>query len=99
MSFVKDIHERISILEFVTKHTGHCFRQLRGREYWLGQCPFCQNKKVFWVNTLTGFCGCWRAKCQADAPGGGRPMDVINFYARLYHVDNSQAIADLGRLL
>ena len=97
MSQVDFIRERLPIGQFVSRYTGGLKR--RGRPgFFAGRCPFCL-KPTFWVNTLTGYCGCWRSKCQNAAPGGGLPMDVINFYARLHSVGNSQAIADLWQLV
>jgi hypothetical protein len=52
-------------------------------------CPFhTDNEPSFWVDDNRGLCGCYAC--------GGKPMDVINLYARLNQVDNRQAIQMLG---
>lgn len=81
--------------------------------WYLGYCPFCQGATAgtdskgkrrnpselkFWIDTRKGFCSCFRPKCRAQNPGG-RPMDVINFYARLHNLTNRQAIFELADIL
>ncbi len=53
------------------------------------QCPFHQDTEPsFWINENAGYCGCYAC--------GGKPMDIINLYARLNGIDNRQAISELG---
>lgn len=60
--------------------------------HFLTDCPFCNHAKMLWANDHV--CNCFRKKCAA-----GTHMDIINFYARLYGVDNRTAIEQLARRL
>lgn len=52
-------------------------------------CPFHKDTEPsFWIDNNRGLCGCYAC--------GGKNMDVINLYSRLNHIDNRQAIAELG---
>lgn len=102
-TLAEQIREQLPIAPFVAQYTDGL--KSTGRGWYTGRCPFHQpitdrpNKRKFWVNANKGICGCFVPHCQANQPGGGKPMDVINFYARLKGVSNSQAICDLARLL
>jgi hypothetical protein len=75
--------------------------------WYLGYCPFCQgttagkgnrpSERKFWIDTRPGrgICSCFRPKCRAQNPGS-KPMDVINFYARLHGLSNREAIYELA---
>jgi hypothetical protein len=103
-NLVDQIRDRLDIAQFVALYTGGL--KSTGDGWFIGRCPFHQsdrdppNKRKFWVDARPGrqLCGCLVPDCQAQAPGGGKPMDVINFYARLKEISNSQAIAELARL-
>lgn len=95
---VESIKEQLPIAPFVAQYTNGLKRS--GPGFFIGRCPFHQpitdrpNKRKFWVNTDKGICGCFVPRCQAEQPGR-RPMDVINFYARLKGISNAQAIEEL----
>jgi len=61
-----------------------------------GRCPLHNdNKPSLWVNYRLGICSCFSVKCI----GHGRPMDVINLYARLTGISNRDSIIALGERL
>lgn len=101
-TLVEQIREQLPIAPFVARYTGGL--KSTGRGWYTGRCPFHQsptdppNKRKFWVNADKGICGCFVPRCQAEQPGS-KPMDVINFYARLEGISNSQAIDELARQL
>lgn len=95
-TLVTAIRKRLPIAEFVAPYTDGL--KPSGKGVWfIGRCPFHQSptdpptKRKFWVNTEKGICGCFVPRCQA-----GQPMDVINFYARLKGISNSEAIHELA---
>lgn len=102
MSLVDDIRQKLPIAPFVARYTGGL--KPTGPEFFTGRCPFHQSeqdppgKRKFWVHAGKGICGCFVPRCQAQAPGG-KPMDVINFYARLKGIPNAQAIEELAKEL
>lgn len=100
MGKIEEIKRRLPLPAFVARYTGGLKPSGQGR-WFIGRCPFHQraddppNKRKFWVDADNGLCGCFVARCQAGRP----PMDVINFYARLQGISNSQAIDDLAKEL
>lgn len=98
-SKVEIIREHFAIAPFVAPHTNGLKRS--GPRFFVGRCPFHQtgkdrpNKRKFWVNPEKGICGCFVPGCEAH----GKPMDVINFYARLKSISNSQAISELWEMV
>jgi DNA primase len=104
MSLVDQIRAKLELASFVAPYTNGL--KPSGDGWFTGRCPFHQSesdppdKRKFWVDARPGrqLCGCFVPRCQAQAPGGGKPMDIINFYARLKHVSNNQAIRDLAKL-
>jgi DNA primase len=101
MSLVAEIRQKLPIAPFVAAYTGDL--KPTGQNFFIGRCPFHQTerelsrKTKFWVNSAKGICGCFVPTCQAQTPGG-KPMDVVNFYARLKAISNSQAIAELANV-
>ena len=78
------------IAPFVAPHTNGLKKS--GRGWFTGHCPFHKSeKRTFWVNPAKGLCGCFVPGCQGDI----LPMDVINFYARLHDIDNTEAVRQL----
>jgi DNA primase len=100
MSLVTKIRQKLPLAPFVAAYTGGL--KPTGQNFFTGRCPFHQTgrepsaKRKFWVNSAKGICGCFVPACQAQAPGG-KPMDLINFYARLKGISNTQAIAELAQ--
>jgi len=61
-----------------------------GEHYYLARCPFHDDHNPsFWVDTEQQICGCY-AGCT------GKPLDVINLYARMYDITNHEAILALA---
>lgn len=100
MNLVEQIREKLDIAKFVAPHTNGL--KPSGKGFLIGRCPFHQSpddppsKRKFWVNVEKKICGCFVQDCQAQAPGG-KPMDVVNFYARLKGISNNQAIEELAK--
>ena len=94
MSIVDQIREKLPIAAFVAPHTGGLTPS--GNGYYIGRCPFHQEpgdrRKKFWVSPERGLCSCLVPRCQGDR----KPMDVINFWARLQGISNSQAIDEMA---
>jgi len=94
ISVIKSKMTLASLLDQVTVR-----RRISG-EWELWECPFCQSEKTrkdgkpheprFWVNTRLEISNCFHPRCQAL-----KPMDVINLYARLRGITNSDAIRRL----
>lgn len=93
---ITKIREAYPLAPFVSPYTGGLKRTKEG--WFIGRCPFHQdptdppNKRKFWVNVEKGICGCFVPRCQGNRP----PMDVINFYARLKNLTNSEAVKELS---
>lgn len=101
MNLVTEIRQKLPIAPFVAPYTGGL--KPTGQNFFTGRCPFHQTdrkpsaKRKFWVNSAKGICGCFVPTCQAHSPGG-KPMDVVNFYARLQGISNRQAIEELAKV-
>lgn len=99
MTLIEQIKAALPIAPFVAKHTNGLKPTKQG--WFVGRCPFHQpeddppKKRKLWVNAGKGICGCFDPTCPAHRP----PMDVVNFYARLKNISNSQAIDELAREL
>ncbi len=95
MNKVAQIKELYPLARFVAPFTGGLKPTRPG--WFIGRCPFHQspddppNKRKFWVSSEQNICGCFVPRC----PAHGRPMDVINFWARLKGMTNQEAIQDL----
>lgn len=62
-----------------------------GDNWYMTQCPFHDDTHPsFWIDTEHQICGCF-AGCTP------KPLDVINFYARLNGLDNTTAIFELAK--
>lgn len=100
-SLIDQIRAKLPIASFVATYTNGLRPTRPG--WYIGRCPFHQspddppNKRKFWVDARPGrqICGCFVPRCPAHTP----PMDVINFYARLKGIPNSQAIGELAKEL
>ena len=61
-----------------------------GAHWGVAKCPFHEDTNPsFWVDTERQLCGCFSG-CTA------KPLDVVNLYARLHNLNNSDAIRHLG---
>ncbi len=61
--------------------------------WYMARCPFHDDHDPsMWIDTKHGFCGCY-AGCTP------KPLDAINFYARVNKINDRQAIDALGNLL
>ena len=61
-----------------------------GAHWGVAKCPFHEDTNPsFWVDTERQLCGCFSG-CTA------KPLDVVNLYARLHNLNNSDAIRYLG---
>lgn len=96
---VAQIKQFYKLASIVAPYTGGLRApvQTNWGNYMNGWCPFCQHGKGnkgdvrrFWVNTTAGLCNCFHPVCAAH-----KPMDVINFWARVHNISNDQAIRDL----
>jgi len=85
-SLVATIKQRIKITELISGTPT--------RDGWqVTRCPFhADSKPSFWIDTRRGVCGC-HAGCTP------KPLDVINLYARLNGLSNSDAITSLGGMI
>lgn len=99
MDLVSQIKEHFNLAAVVAPHTSGLSKpqQTNYGQYFNGWCPWCQNgvkqpgkPKRFYVNVEIGLCNCMHPACASL-----KPMDVINFYARLWNVTNQEAIKDL----
>lgn len=63
-----------------------------GADYYVAHCPFHNDENPsFWVNTAKQICGC-QAGCTPIV------LDVVNLFARLHNVSNSEAINQLSNI-
>lgn len=93
--YIVNLKKEINICTVVAPHTGG-LRSAKNSRYLRGYCPWCQpngqtkrkSNRRFWVDTELKICNCH--KCKFDLP-----MDVFNFYARLYNISNLDAIQEL----
>ncbi len=61
--------------------------------WWIVRCPLHDDHSPsMWVDAERGLCGCY-AGCN------DRPMDAVDLYARLHHLDNRDAIRELAKRL
>lgn len=106
-SLIETIKAALPIAPFLAPYTGGL--KSTGPNFLIGRCPFHQkpddppNKRKFWVNTKYNICGCFvphcPAYCNTHADPSSKPLDTINFYARINHLSNRQAIEALARQL
>lgn len=81
---LSEIKKRHRIEDFLAEIT------YTGDQWGLTKCPFHEDENPsFWVDTGRQLCGCFSG-CTA------RPLDVVNLYARLNNISNSDAIHELG---
>lgn len=89
MTPTDQIKKAFPIAPFVAPYTKGLRKS--GDGWFIGFCPFHNadkpTKKTFWVNPAKGVCNCFVPRCKAD-----KPMDVINFYARMQNISNQEAI-------
>ena len=65
--------------------------QATGDHYYLTRCPLHDDHNPsMWVDTDQHICGC-HAGCT------DKPLDVVNLYARIHDLSNSEAIRELAR--
>lgn len=99
---ITQVKQHYKLPAIVAPYTGglRAPQQTHWGNYMNGWCPWCQNgqkqpneARRFWVNVEAGICNCFHPACAAD-----RPMDVINFWARIKQITNQEAIRDLAKL-
>ena len=100
------IKQKLTILDVARDHVLF-LKAVRPPGWYIGRCPFHQSpdprpldppsKRKFWLDARPGrqICSCFVPRCALENPGQ-RPMDVINFYARLHKLPNRQAIFELA---
>lgn len=108
-SLITEIKQWVSILDMARENVAY-LRPTRPAGWYVGRCPFHQpvtpgkndpiSKRKFWIDDRPGrgVCSCFVPRCAANNPGR-KPMDAINFYARLHNLDNRAAIFELADLL
>ncbi len=108
-TLIAEIKKRMTILDVVQDHVLF-IKPTPTPGWYIGRCPFHQaatfnsgdplSKRKFWIDSRPGrqICGCFVPRCAADNPGQ-KPMDVINFYARLHNLSNRLAIFELADIL
>jgi len=104
-TLVQEIKKRMTILEVCKSDVLH-LKATRPAGWYVGRCPFHQpdsdppSKRKFWIDARPGrqICSCFVPRCRTGNPGG-RPMDVINYYARLHQISNRAAIFELADML
>lgn len=99
MSDISQVKQTYNIAAVVAPYTNGLM-QFPGTtypEYFNGWCPWCQNgqpqknkSRRFWVNPTIGLCNCMHPRCKSE-----KPMDVVNFYARIWGISNSEAAKEL----
>lgn len=95
---IQRIKKEFSILEFIQNP-----KPTKPEGWYIARCPFHQQdddprcKRKFWIDNRPGrgMCGCFVPRCAEQQPNR-KPMDVINFYARLHNLTNRQAIIELA---
>ena len=97
MDKIGKIKAGINFAAYIARYTNGLKPSGGGGRYYVGRCPFHQAGKKyyrpkFWVDTEKGICNCFNPRCRSE-----RPMDIINFYARINNTSNKQAIAELLR--
>lgn len=99
MTKVERIKAAFNLAKFVAPYTNGL--KPSGPGWYIGRCPFHQdrtdppNKRKFWVNETKQICGCFVPRC----PASGKPMDIINFWARYREISNREAIEELLQML
>lgn len=102
MSKVDEIKQALPLPSFIARYTNGL--KPSGPGFFIGRCPFHQkptdppSKRKFWVNERLGVCGCFVPRCAGQQPNG-KPMDIINFWARLQDIPNNEAIEDLWKMI
>jgi hypothetical protein len=88
MGVVKKIRDQVSLLSII----GGAEESSRDGRWYKTLCPFHEDyTPSFWIDTQRGICGCW--KCNI------KEMDVLDLYARLHNISNTQAIQELSKKL
>lgn len=105
-TLVEEIKQKITILDLARDHVGH-LKATQPAGWYVGRCPFHQpgqpskgdprSRRKFWIDNRPSrqLCSCFVPRCAAQNPNG-KPMDVINFYARLHDLPNRLAIFELA---
>lgn len=105
-SLIDEIKQQIPLMTVVEDHVLF-LKATRPAGWYIGRCPFHQaaipdksdprTKRKFWIDARPGrgVCSCFVPHCAANNPGH-KPMDVINFYARLHDLTNRAAIFELA---
>lgn len=104
-NLVQQIKKRLTILDVVKGHVLY-LKPTKPDGWYVARCPFHQpesdprGKRKFWIDARPGrgLCSCFVPKCAALNPGF-KPMDAINFYARMHQISNRQAIFELADIL
>lgn len=105
-TLIEEIKKRIPLMTMVQDHVLY-LKPTKPTGWYIGRCPFHQAaipdkldpgfKRKFWIDARPNrqVCSCFVPDCAANNPGH-KPMDVINFYARLHNLTNRAAIFELA---
>jgi hypothetical protein len=86
VDMIKQIRERVSLLDLIPGAT----QTSQSRRWWTALCPFHNDHHPsFWIDMQKGICGCRSCKM--------KPMDAINYYAKLHGLSNHDAIFQLSK--
>lgn len=104
-TLIEQIKLRLPILAVCQDYVPN-LKPTRPEGWWVGQCPFHQSesdkkgKRKFWIDARPGrqLCSCFVPRCAYENPDH-KPMDVINFYARIHSLSNRAAFFELAELL
>jgi hypothetical protein len=77
--------------KFIASELGQVVKHKKNGHF-VTDCPFCASRNTLWIND--NVCNCFKPHCAARVH-----MDLINFYARLYEIDNGEAIKLLASKL
>ena len=82
---IAEIRQRVGILDLLRDA-----EPSRPPRLYVAHCPFHEDANPsMWIDTERGLCGCWTCNV--------KEMDVINLFARINNMSNSNAIKELSR--
>jgi len=105
-TLIEQIKQEITLMDLLRENVDY-LKATKPNGWYIGRCPFHQagqpskgdpiSKRKFWVDVRPGrgICSCYVPRCAAQNPQH-KPMDVINFYARLNGLSNRLAIFELA---
>jgi len=96
-SLIGEIRRTLPVVSLLARYTQPIPTSPDGR-WWIMRCPMPDHEDhhpSFWADNRRGICSCFHPACKSKQPGG-KPMDVINLYARLHGCSNREAIFALA---